>query len=291
MTEQPRARILPPLAILLIGIPILATAYEFILVAIETYGYTLSARSSRMIFVSAVPAVAAAFLLKNAYLKTISAGRLLRPAAWMSMGIAGGSFFLYWAWAADRWLRLGMMGNEGASFSLSPAVLVEYLTRFHEQGLWGWGPAWYYDHTTMKGSTLTFWWSVEAFLFLVVPSRQVWKFLKSHPVCDGCGSWMWIQEGARRMQASRETKVQEAIRSGDLAPLEEPDRPQKGDPFTLRIDLTKCDLCPDAVYLTLVSDRKVLLRMHPIPANQLQKVYKSARPKAPKPPPPPPPSA
>ena len=89
--------------------------------------------------------------------------------------------------------------------------------------------------------------------------------------------WLFVQEGARRLQGSRVERVHQALRSGDLSALEEPDRPQKGDPFTLRIDLVPCTGCPETFYVNLVHERKVLLEMHPIPADQLQKIFKPVR--------------
>jgi hypothetical protein len=239
-----------------------------------------------MVFFNFIPLGCVVFLMTKFYLRAIRVGRFLRPEAWMMLAIGGGTFTLYWAWAVDRWLRTGPMGNEGAGFSLSPTTIVDYMIRFHEKGYWGWGIAWYYDHAPVTGGALTVWWTLEAALIFLLPSGLVWSFLRRHPLCERCSTWMMVNAGVRRLQGSRATKIHEGIRSGDFATLEEPDRPQKGDPFTLRIDVAKCEICPDAVYLNLVHEDKILLWMHPFPIGQLQKVFKSARPKGHRPPPP-----
>jgi hypothetical protein len=258
-----------------------ATLYEFLLVGLESYGYSLTRKSSYLIFFNAVLLGFLSQLLFLTYRRAIRVGRLLHPEAWMTVGIAGGAATLYWMWAVDRWLRLGLMGSESAGFTLSPAAIIDYAVRFHGKGFWGWGIAWYYDRATVNGTALTVWWTLEAAVVLLIPSAKVWLFLRKHPLCDRCGSWMWVNEGVRRMPGSRATVVHEGLRSSDLSPLEEVDRPSAGDPFTLRIDLAKCQVCPDAVYVTLLHDRKILLWMHPIPASQMQKVFRPVRKKQP----------
>jgi len=253
------------------------TGYELLMVGLDTYGYSLSRRSSYMVFFNAFLLAALVLVLYRVYLRAIRQGRILRAEGWMSVGLTGGVLALYWAWVVDRWLRLGPMGAGNTGFSLSPATLADYVSEFHEKGLWGFGIAWYYDHDPVRGSWLLLWWLLEASMILLLPSALTWRFLARHPQCAECGTWIERNLGVRRIQSSRATIVQDAIRSGDLSALEEPDRPQKGDPFTLRIDLSKCETCPDAVYLSLVHDKAVLLWMQRIPMNQLQKVFKPVR--------------
>jgi hypothetical protein len=253
------------------------TGYELLLVGLDTYGYSLSRRSSHMVFFNAFLLAALVLVLYRLYLRTIRRSRILRAEGWMAVSLVGGLLALYWAWVVDRWLRLGPMGGGKTGFSLSPAALADYVTEFHEKGLWGFGIAWYYDHNPVRGGWLLVWWLLEASMLLLLPSALTWRFLARHPQCADCGSWIERKIGVRRLQSSRAPVVQAALRSGDLDALEEPDRPQKGDPFTLRIDLSKCETCPDAVYLSLVQDKAVLLWMQRIPMSQLQKVFKSVR--------------
>ena len=88
---------------------------------------------------------------------------------------------------------------------------------------------------------------------------------------------MPVQKGMRRMQGSRASRIEEGIRSGNYSVLEEPDTPQKGDPFTLRIDLARCEPCVDAFYLCLLQGEEVLLWLHPLPSDQVSKVHKPVR--------------
>jgi len=262
-------------ALLTLLVPV--TIYELLIVGLDTYGYALSRRSSYMIFFNGFLVFALLVFMFRCYRRTIGAARILRPEGWMAVCMTGSLVTLYWAWAVDRWLRLGLMGDEGAWLSLSPATLAAYVSRFYEKGLWGWGIAWYYEHTPVTGTTLLVWWLLEASLMMLVPSAFVWRFLSRHPQCSGCGGWMHVQEAVRRMQGSRAARVLDGVLAGNYGILEEPDTPQKGDPFTVRIDLSRCDRCLDAVYLSLHQDGNVLLWLHPFPSDQVPKVHKSVR--------------
>jgi hypothetical protein len=263
------------LGLFILLIPV--TLYEVLLVGLDTYGYGLTRRSSYLIFFNAFLLATLVESMFRLFVRIIGQSRILRPEGWMSVCMGGSLVALYWAWAVDRWLRVGIMRNMGAELSLSPATLVDYMAKFHEYGLWGWGNSWYFDHRTVAGTALTVWWILEASFMILVPAARTWRFLSSHPQCSRCGGWMQVQQGLRRMQGSRASRVQEGLRSGNYGVLEEPDTPQKGDPFTLRIDLARCDLCRDAFYLCLVHDQEILLWLHPFPADQVPKVFKPVR--------------
>jgi hypothetical protein len=230
-----------------------------------------------MIFFNGFLFIGLLLFLQRSFRRVIGKARILKAEGWMSVCMAGSAIALYWAWALDRWLRLGLMGEMGVGLSLSPATLAEYLEKFHQHGLWGWGIAWYYDHRPVTGTTLTLWWLLEASLLMLVPAALTWRFLSRHPQCSRCGSWMHVQQAVRRMQSSRAARLEEGIRSGNYGVLEEPDTPQKGDPFALRIDLARCEVCSDAVYLRLLRDSEILLWLHPFPSDQLCKVFKPVR--------------
>ncbi|MBI3856101.1 MAG: hypothetical protein HY293_10475, partial [Planctomycetes bacterium] len=160
---------------------------------------------------------------------------------------------------------------------LSPGAIADFMLLFHGKGYWGWGAAWYYDRAAVQGTWLVVWWLLEAILVFLVPSMFAGLFLSRHPPCRRCGNWLYMNEGARRVQSSRADRVFTGMKNGDLSPLEEPDRPQKGDPFTVRIDFIPCESCVGTFYVNLLHDRKVLLWMHPIPASEAQKVFKPVR--------------
>jgi hypothetical protein len=280
MTESDRTLRPSPVKALLIltaGLVPIVSAYEFVLVGLETYGYSLTEKSSMMVPFNAFLLLALVASFNKAYLRTIRAGRLLRAEAWMALTLGGGALALYWAWAMDRWLRLGPMGTEGAGFSLSPVAILGHLATFHEKGYWGWGYSWYYDRVTVTGTTLTVYWILEAAILLLIPSGIVGRFLKNHPLCERCGAWMTWDKDIRRLPESRVRKVEEGLRAGDFSPLEEPDRVQKGDPFTVRLDLMKCEVCPNVYYLHLYHDRKILLGKLPVPKEHLQKLFRPLR--------------
>src|SRR5262245_54202952 len=89
------------------------TGYEVLLVGLETYGYSLSAESSYMVFMNAAFTLTLAVLLFFAHRQAIRDWRILHPSGWTVVAILGGTVALYWMWAVDRWLRMGLMGTEG----------------------------------------------------------------------------------------------------------------------------------------------------------------------------------
>jgi len=276
-TLSPQPKVAAVIARHAAGLLLLTAGYEFLLVGFETYAYGLSRRSSYLIFSNVFLVIFLIHAVFRLIRVTIRRARILRPEGWMSLSIISGVLAIYWGWSVDRWLRLGLFGVGNAGLSLSPVALADYLTQFHDKGLWGWGNSWYFDHDTVRGDWLVLWWLLESATILLVPSAMTWRFLRHHPQCVQCGSWMEMNLNVRRMQSSRAARVQEGLREGDFSVLEEPDRPQKGDPFTLRIDLCRCEVCPAAVYLCLTHDRSILLWMHPIPSSQVQKVFKPIR--------------
>lgn len=146
--------------------------YETFLVGLDTYGYSLSRGSSDLVFFNGFLLMALVLALYRISLRAIPRMRIPRPEGWMSLCLSAGLIAFYGSWCFDRWLRLGLMEGGQAGFSVSPPALADYVLRFFEEGLWGWGNAWFYDAEAVQGNALIVWWLLEASMMLLAqPGR------------------------------------------------------------------------------------------------------------------------
>src|SRR6185295_17165296 len=65
------------------------TGYETLMVGLDTYGYSLSRRSSYMVFFNSFLLAALVLVLYRVYLRAIRRGRILRAEGWMAVSLAG----------------------------------------------------------------------------------------------------------------------------------------------------------------------------------------------------------
>lgn len=256
-----------------------ALVYETALVGLETYGYSLSRRSSYMVFFNAILTAAATFLLARGFVAGIRAGAVRGAEVWICISLAGGLIALYAAWVADRWLRLGPMGEAGAGFNPLPGPVFDHLIRFHEKGYWGWGNAWYFDREPVKGTTLTIYWTAEAVLFLVLAPFLAQRRLSVAPFCETCGSVLEGQSNVRRLQASRAERAARELPAGDYSVFDEPRMPLGQDRFTLQFDVARCPACADSFFVSMKLEGKILLYLLPASRSNAFKVFPPVKPR------------
>ncbi len=176
-------------------------------------------------------------------------GHLRSTAFPTSVAFLAAIVALYFAWAADRLVRLGAP-NGRILDAFEPGVLAEYVKYFYEKGLWtikeGVGANNNPNAQPVKRIALACCWAAEAMAIILSAVVTTWDQMRNLLYCEKCEQWLKLNKNICALNFPGDPTARDRIASGDLElPL------WQGAATYFTVDLATCESCPESNYVTV----------------------------------------
>lgn len=175
------------------------------------------------------------------------AGHLRNPKLVGRIGFISGLYGLYVSWVSYLYFfsttRLGW-----SLLVYHPGEVWSAILSLAQIGPWS-----LYEIWTPGSTVLAILWSAEALAFLSIPPLLASSGISQTAYCEHCQEWLDGEpDQVLRESLNDNFRAGEALRNGDLSPVEELDEYREGDSRGTRLEFRRCPSCRESHTLTVI---------------------------------------